>query len=441
MTPRDRLAETLVGIGFCAAAAALLWLRPPSAFPVAPAILCFMLLVLATRVRFDTPFGITVGTQLAFVPLVFALPVTLVPFAVVTALVISRAPELLARRIRPSRLLLMVGNSWFCIGPVAVFVLARVEPRSAGPWLLLAALAAQFLIDYAAFGMRSWISRGLNPTAQLESTWVYGIDAVLSGIAIVIAEDIHANPLAVLAVIPALGVLAMLARERHDHLHSLLELNRAYHGTALLLGDVVEADDGYTGNHCKSVVRLTAEVAQELGLNGEQRRNLEFAALLHDVGKIAIPKEILNKPGKLEPEEWAVMQTHVIEGQKMLDRVGGFMTDVGLILRSHHERWDGGGYPDGLAGEEIPVESRVIACCDAWNAMVTDRPYREALPYETAVSELQANAGSQFDPRVAAALLRVVSGTREFSAARLASGVSEPSLTPSGVSPLANLAS
>lgn len=254
MTRQDRLAEALVGVGFCAVAAALLWLQGPQAFAVAPALLCFVLFVVATRVRFDTPFGITVGTQLAFVPLVFAMPVTLVPFAVVAALVISRLPEVASGKVRPSRLLLMVGNSWFAIGPVAVFVAAGVSPRRADPWLLMAALGAQFGLDFAVFTLRSWIARGVDLAAQLESIWVYGIDALLSGIGIVIAEQIHADPFAALGVIPGLGLLAMFARERQDHLHSLLELNRAYHGTALLLGDVIEAADGYTGDHCRSVV-------------------------------------------------------------------------------------------------------------------------------------------------------------------------------------------
>ena len=196
-----------------------------------------------------------------------------------------------------------------------------------------------------------------------------------------------------------LGLLAVFARERHDRMKGLIELNNAYRGTALVLGDVVEADDGYTGEHSKGVVRLALAVGDQLGLDAEQRRNLEFGALLHDVGKIAIPKEIINKPGKLDPHEWDIITTHTLEGQKMLDRVGGFMRDVGLIVRSHHERWDGRGYPDGLAGEAIPLEARIISCCDTWNAMRTDRSYRKALSHEVARAELVANAGHQFDPR------------------------------------------
>ena len=130
--------------------------------------------------------------------------------------------------------------------------------------------------------------------------------------------------------------------------------------------------------------------------------------MLHDVGKITIPKEIINKPGKLDPHEWEIIKTHPAQGQRMLGRVGGFMTEVGEIVRAHHERWDGGGYPDGLAGEAIPLEARIITCCDSWSAMRTDRPYRNALSYEAATEQMIVNTGSQFDPVVVEAMLRVV---------------------------------
>ena len=240
--------------------------------------------------------------------------------------------------------------------------------------------------------------RGVTFASVLSATWVYGIDAALSGVALLVAEDIHTTPMSAVALVPLLGLLAVFAHERHQRLQSMLELSSAYRGTALVLGDVIEADDGYTGEHCKSVVSLALEVAEHLGLSPERQRNLEFAALLHDVGKIAIPKEIINKPGKLDPHEWTIIKTHTVEGQKMLERVGGFMRQVGLIVRSHHERWDGGGYPDGLAGEDIPLEARIITCCDTWNAMRTDRPYRKALSHDVAVAELVSNAGGQFDP-------------------------------------------
>ena len=134
----------------------------------------------------------------------------------------------------------------------------------------------------------------------------------------------------------------------------------------------------------------------------------EFAALLHGVGKIAVPKEIVNKPGKLDDREWAIIRTHTLEGQKMLERVGGFMSEVGEIVRASHERWDGGGYPDGLRGGAIPLEARIVSCCDAFNAMTTTRSYRRAMPVSAALAELIDNAGTQFDPRVVDALVQVV---------------------------------
>jgi HD-GYP domain-containing protein (c-di-GMP phosphodiesterase class II) len=126
------------------------------------------------------------------------------------------------------------------------------------------------------------------------------------------------------------------------------------------------------------------------------------------VGKIAVPKEIINKPGKLDDREWAIIRTHTLEGQKMLERVGGFMREVGEIVRSSHERWDGGGYPDGLRGGEIPLEARIVSACDAFNAMTTNRAYRVAMPVSAALTELIDSAGTQFDRRVVDALVRVV---------------------------------
>ena len=250
----------------------------------------------------------------------------------------------------------------------------------------------------------------MRPTSSrsLRESWVYVIDAGLSPIALLVARDIESSPEVILAVLPMLGLLAVFAHERRARLQNLIELGNAYRGTALVLGDVVEADDGYTGEHCKSVVELALAVGDALHLDAERRRDLEFGALLHDVGKIAIPKEIINKPGKLDAQEWTIIKTHTLEGQRMLDRVGGFMRDVGQIVRSHHERWDGMGYPDGLAGDQIPLESRIIACCDTWNAMRTDRVYRAALAEEDALAEIHAVSGSQLDPEIAAALLRIV---------------------------------
>ena len=159
------------------------------------------------------------------------------------------------------------------------------------------------------------------------------------------------------------------------------------------------------------MVSLSVAVADELGLDARGRRDTEFVALLHDVGKIRIPNEIINKPGPLTPEERELVETHTVVGEEMLDRVGGVLGNVGALVRSCHERYDGGGYPDGLVGEEIPLVARIVCCCDAYSAITADRPYRERRTAAEALAELKRCAGAQFDPIVVAALERVAAAT------------------------------
>ncbi len=427
MPARELLTEVVVALAFAAAVAMTWVLSPPHGVGGWPALLCLVVLVAAMLVRIDTRFGFSPPTQLAFVPLLFTMPLALVPIAVAVAVAISLLPLALRGEMPPTKLLLAATNSWFALGPVAVFALSGVQPRAAGPLLLIGALVAQLTLDYLIFAGRMLSIRGARPS-EIASAWVYVVDASFSGVGLLAAKAELSHAVAVLALLPLLGILAVLARERRQRLEGLLELNNAYRGTALVLGDVVEADDGYTGEHCKSVVELALAVGERIGLDADRQRNLEFGALLHDVGKIVIPNELINKPGKLDPDEWALMQTHTIEGQKMLDRVGGFMCEVGAIVRSHHERWDGGGYPDGLVGAETRLESRIIAACDAWNAMRTDRSYRKALSHEVAMTELLDNVGRQFDPEIATALISIVAAEAEVEAdAARAGGATSPS--------------
>jgi HD-GYP domain-containing protein (c-di-GMP phosphodiesterase class II) len=156
------------------------------------------------------------------------------------------------------------------------------------------------------------------------------------------------------------------------------------------------------------VVDLSRSVAATLGLGGSQRRAVEFVAMLHDVGKIFVPKEILHKPGELNAYEWEVMRQHTIQGERILKQVGGALARIGRYVRSSHEFYNGHGYPDGLAGEAIPIESRIVSVCDAYSAMTTDRAYRSAMPADEALDELDRCAGTQFDPQVVIALERVL---------------------------------
>jgi putative nucleotidyltransferase with HDIG domain len=407
----ERRAELVVGGLYALAAALLLVAFPPDFHGVsaAAAAACAVTLLVALTTEFDTTNGFTVPTQVGFVPLLFALPASAVPVVVPAVWVLAKLPEALRGELRPGRLLLVVANSWFAIGPAAVLAIAGdPSPRTAPGALLAAALLAQFGGDAAAAAVREALRSERRLRLRLGDLWVYAVDAALAPVGMLAAWAMTETRWAAAALLPLIGVLRVFARERRHRVQSLVELNNAYQGMALVLGDVVEHDDGYTGEHCRDVVALALAAGRRLGLDAERMRNLEFAALLHDVGKVAIPKAIINKPGKLDEGEWALMRTHTLEGQRMLDRVGGFMSDVGRIVRWHHERWDGGGYPDGLAGEAIPLEARIITACDSYNAMTTDRSYRAALAPEVAAQELRDCAGSQFDPAVIEAVLAVV---------------------------------
>jgi HD-GYP domain-containing protein (c-di-GMP phosphodiesterase class II) len=160
------------------------------------------------------------------------------------------------------------------------------------------------------------------------------------------------------------------------------------------------------------VAELSARVAEELGLDDEERREVELVGMLHDVGKAEIPAELVLKPGPLSAYEREVMQQHTVLGESLLERADPSLGHVAHLVRSCHERWDGGGYPDGLAAEEIPLAARIVFCCDSYDAMTTDRPYRRAPGHRSAVRELRACSGKQFDARVVGALLRVLAGQR-----------------------------
>ena len=177
-------------------------------------------------------------------------------------------------------------------------------------------------------------------------------------------------------------------------------------GVAGLLA-ALEARDGYTGEHSDAVVKLASEVARELGLDDRAIADVEQVALLHDIGKIGIPDSILRKPAALDDAEWELMRQHPQIGERIVSAVPS-LAFLAPALRAEHERWDGSGYPDGLAGRNIPIAARICLACDAWHAMVSDRPYRRALDAEVARAELNRHAGTQFCPATVRALLEVL---------------------------------
>jgi HD-GYP domain-containing protein (c-di-GMP phosphodiesterase class II)/HAMP domain-containing protein len=177
------------------------------------------------------------------------------------------------------------------------------------------------------------------------------------------------------------------------------KLDRMYLETVTALAAAMEAKDQYTASHADSLAAMAVAVGSRMGLADAELRMLQYAAVLHDIGKIGIPGNILNKPEALTREEFDTMAQHTIIGERIISRID-YLVPIARIIRSAHERWDGTGYPDGYVGEEIPLASRILLVCDAFDAMTTDRPYRKALPIETALGELSRHAGTQFDPRV-----------------------------------------
>jgi putative nucleotidyltransferase with HDIG domain len=366
----------------------------------------------AARVRFEIGSGFALPTQLVVVPIWFLVPPGVLPLTIAGALVLSGLPDVVRRTATPDRLLLSVLAGWHVVGPALVLVAfaGTGEPQWSHWPIYVGALVAQFGFDFVVNAVHVRAAHGISPrTVARIMASVWGVDASLAPLGLVLAfPAANRSPLILLAAMPLFALLAVFARERERRIDHALELSHAYRGTALLLGDVIEADDAYTGSHSRDVVELALAVADRLGLDAAARRDVEFAALLHDVGKVRIPSEIINKPGPLDAEERAIINTHTIEGERMLEKVGGLLGRVGRIVRSCHERWDGAGYPDGLATEAIPLAARIVCCCDAFNAMTTDRSYRRALPLAEAKEELRRCRGTQFDPQVVEALLVVV---------------------------------
>lgn len=257
-------------------------------------------------------------------------------------------------------------------------------------------------------------------------------------------EDLSAGPVRGLAV--SVGIAALrpkqsperllaCAADARDHAHSAgggraavyagdgdeneeLAPDPTHGDVVAALASALQERDQYTGDHSESVVDVAGRVAESLAMDEEAIAKLRSAALLHDIGKVGVPDHILHKPGPLDEHEWEVMRQHPEIGERILRAIPG-LGGVAKIVRHEHERWDGKGYPDGLSGEEIPIGARIILVCDAYHAMTSDRPYRMAMSHTDAVAELTRNAGTQFDPNVAEALVGYLYGRRQAGVTEL----------------------
>jgi HD-GYP domain-containing protein (c-di-GMP phosphodiesterase class II) len=405
---RNRWSATVLGLAFLGAASGLPFLVPSSHSSASVFVILALVLsyAAASCARFEVGVGLFLPTQLVLVPMLFLLPLGYVPLAVCGGLFLGALTDHFRSRLPLEQILLVPLNSWHSVGPVAVLAVAGLKQPALSDWpIYLGALGAEFAVDYLVHAPRQKFVNGVPlPLAAKFMISSFFVDAALAPIGLLVALVAVEHPIAISFVLPLVGLLVVFARERQVRIDHALELSHAYRGTALLLGDVVEADDAYTGSHSRDVVSLVLDVCDRLGVSGRERRDAEFAALLHDVGKIKIPAEIINKPAKLTDEEFDIIKTHTLEGEKLLSQVGGLLGNLGRIVRSCHEDWDGTGYPDGLVGDEIPRVARIVRCCDAFSAMTTDRPYRKARPIDEAVTELQRCAGTDFDPVVVEAL-------------------------------------
>lgn len=409
MDRREFVVELLCALSLLAVAAALPLISGDAAPEAGPAIVATLALAAVLRVQFEVGSGSAFATQIVFVPLLFVCGPAWTPAFVAAACVVSRIPEMLRTKPLSRHALLATGNAWYSVGPAIVLTAASVsQPSWDHAAVIGLALLAASVMDLLVAIIRG-VPLGVPPMMQVRMMGlVVLVDLALTPIGLLAADAAHDQPYALLAVLPLAALLDVFARERAARIQQQLELSSAYRGTAMLLADVIEADDEYTGEHSQGVVEYALAIADELRVDADERRLVEFGALLHDVGKISIPDAIINKPGKLDDAEWALMKQHTIFGQQMLDKVGGALTDVGVVVRASHEHWDGRGYPDGLSEYEIPLAARIVCVADAYSAMTTTRSYRKAMTPEAAIEELVRCAGTQFDPSATGALITVI---------------------------------
>ena len=386
--------------------------RSPGVGVVVALILAFAAL---TNVDFEIGAGMAIPTQLVFVPMLFLLPLGWVPLAVAAGYLVSLCVDVVRGVRHRERVLPLLGSCWYVIPPVAVLLVWGDGAPRWDHWpVYIAALGAQFGADLASTLIRERRALDLSLRRLIPfAAYAHTVDLALSPSGLLAAFASMRMRYAFVLVLPLGGVLEIFARDRERRIRQDEEMRAAYLGTALLLGDIMDADDEYTGSHSRGVVELVSTVAEALALTPEERTQAEFAALLHDIGKIRIPKAIIQKPGPLTAEERRLIETHTVEGERILTQVGGSLAKVGAIVRACHEWYDGTGYPDRRAGEQIPLISRIICCCDAFSAMTTERPYRGARSAAAAVAELRACSGTQFDPRVVDAVIAVIEVTGE----------------------------
>jgi putative nucleotidyltransferase with HDIG domain len=319
-----------------------------------------------------------------------------------------------ARRLKLVQLVFNVSHVTVCGAAAygAYKLVANFVTHSPGPLALLAAAITHFLFGTVAMA----IIIGLTEDKAVEKVWkesylwlfpYYLVGAAIAGF--VSFLNAHVGWQAALLVLPPIYLMyrsyrLYLGKLEAEKVHAE-KVSSLHLRTIEALALAIEAKDQTTGDHLQRVRIYAMELARDLGLSEDETEALEAASVLHDIGKLAVPEHIISKPGKLTPEEFEKMKIHPIVGAEILEQVD-FPYPVVPIVRAHHEKWDGSGYPNGLRGEEIPIGARILAAVDCLDALASDRQYRRALPLDEAMAKVASEAGVSFDPRVVAILQR-----------------------------------
>jgi len=438
LSDRESLVWGLQAAAFLAVAIAigllLPWNRDTDLLSLT-ALVC--LVTLFTCIEFEVGTGSATPAQLAFLPLLFLAPLPLVPLLVALGLLLEKLPCVLLGRIHVTRWLWALSDAWFAVGPVLVLAaLAPGEPRLELAWVYALAFAAQVATGTASAVLGQTLTGDTWRDSTRSVLAAQVVDALLTPAGLALAwATVALGPAGLLVLFPLGLVLAWISQLHNRYWHAVAVDERRRWSRAVAdqrrsqLAYRRVCDVPFAGEHWRCVLELAPTVAAELGQSARFCRELAFVARVHDLGKRQLPLDILLAPRALGPEEWALVQTHPLKGESMLNSLGAridatraklgeaskalapISSDAyrraATIVHSTHERWDGSGYPDGLRGRQIPLAARIITCCDAYSAMTVPRPYRAAISKEVALEEIRGAAGNQLDPEVCEAFERV----------------------------------
>ncbi len=375
-----------------------------------PRLLIYLLLALVSSgMKVGLP-GVQTTLSLNFILIMLGLVELSLPQTLILAVASAAAQTLWHAKFRVKLVHLLFNTACFALATMAAAAVYRVPPSTGVTgsqflWLMLAGLA-YFLVNAALLAVVIALAEGQNISAVIRG--LFDWSACYYPVGVSLAEIVHTATEHLgwafsLALLPPLyliyrSVRLYFGKMEQDKAHA--ESMAALHlRTIEALAKAIEAKDECTGDHLRRVQVYSLELAKHLGLASDEVSALQAASILHDIGKLAVPDYIISKPGKLTPEEFDKMKVHTVVGAEILEQVA-FPYPVAPIVRSHHEKWDGTGYPDGLKAEDIPIGARILSAVDCLDALASDRQYRRALPLDEAMEYVAGLSGRSFDPQV-----------------------------------------